>query len=198
MKLISQANWKMFLFLMATFLFQQTTSEAADLSDLAIIETGSDQFTELYPRVRGDDYFFYDEKRHLISLREFRGSHVILNFWATWCVPCIKEMPSLAKLAGNYADRNVQVVGISLDHTEVGHIRNFLDHNSAGNLEIYFDPKSKNESIVTRENGLGLKIYGLPITYFINRNGYVLGYIIGRVDWQSRKAKYFLDHFISK
>ncbi|SOC31038.1 TlpA disulfide reductase family protein [Thalassospira xiamenensis] len=198
MKLISKANWTMIFFLIFPFLFQQSASKADDLSDLAILESGSDQFTELRPRMRVDDYFFYDEERHLISLREFRGSHVILNFWATWCVPCIKEMPSLAKLASDYADQNVQVVGVSLDHTEVGHIRNFLDHNSAGNLEIYFDPETSNESIVTRKNGLGLKIYGLPITYFLDSNGYALGYIIGRVEWQSTQAKFFLDSFTSK
>jgi hypothetical protein len=65
-------------------------------------------------------------------------------------------------------------------------------------LKIYFDPENRKESVVTRKNGLGLKIYGLPITYFINKDGYVLGYIVGSVDWQSNKAKYFLENFIKK
>jgi thiol-disulfide isomerase/thioredoxin len=196
MKLMSNANWKLFVFLIFPILFQQSTCEAEDLSDLAILDNGNDQFTELRPQERVDDYLFYNENRNLLSMRKFRGSNVILNFWATWCAPCIKEMPSLAQLADNYSDQNIQVVAVSLDHTGVDHVRDFLNHISAGDLKIYFDPENRKESVVTRKNGL--KIYGLPITYFINKDGYVLGYIVGSVDWQSNKAKYFLENFIKK
>lgn len=113
-----------------------------------------------------------DSDRH-VSLSDLKGKLVILNFWATWCPPCIDEMPSLIQMQQRMKEKGVIVLAISVDADEDNY-RKFLKDNHVNLLTIRdADQKSNN-------------LYGtfkFPETYIIDRNGMVRRKFVGPVDW---------------
>ncbi len=117
------------------------------------------------------DFTVQDADRK-ISLHDFRGKTVVLYFWATWCPPCVDEMPSLVKLQSDLKDR-VLVLAVSVDEDERSY-RTFLKKNNVDLLTVR-DPQQKSN-----------ELYGtfkFPETYIIDRNGVVQRKFIGPVDW---------------
>ena len=90
------------------------------------------------------------------SLQAFKGKVVVLNLWATWCVPCREEMPSLDRLQARFADQPVAVVALSVDRAGPERVRKFLDEIGVTRLQVYRDPKAAS----TRS----LRVPGLPAT----------------------------------
>ncbi len=117
------------------------------------------------------DFTVQDADRK-VALHDLRGKVVVLNFWATWCPPCVEEMPSLVKMQSQLKDR-VIVLAVSVDEDERGY-RNFLKKNNVDLLTVR-DPQQKSN-----------ELYGtfkFPETYVIDRNGVVQRKFIGAVDW---------------
>jgi cytochrome c biogenesis protein CcmG/thiol:disulfide interchange protein DsbE len=116
--------------------------------------------------------FTVQDADHKVALHDFRGKTVVLNFWATWCPPCVDEMPSLVKLQSDLKDR-VVVLAVSVDEDERSY-RTFLKKNNVDLLTVR-DPQQKSN-----------ELYGtfkFPETYIIDRNGVVQRKFIGPVDW---------------
>ena len=121
-----------------------------------------------------------DGKSHRLS--DFRGKMVLINFWATWCRPCRKEMPSLDKL-----DRKLREKGLVVFAVHVGpstdNIKKFLTTTPVG-LQILI-----NEAI-----GLpGWRVTGLPVTYLVNRKGRLIAWALGERQWDSAQMIRFLE-----
>ncbi len=117
------------------------------------------------------DFTVQDADRK-VTLHDLRGKVVVLNFWATWCPPCVEEMPSLVKLQSNLKDR-VVVLAVSVDDDERSY-RTFLKKNNVDLLTVR-DPQQKSN-----------ELYGtfkFPETYIIDRQGVVQRKFIGPVDW---------------
>lgn len=139
---------------------------------LAMLLGGCDRGTR--PTLVGSpapDFTVQDADR-TVSLRELRGKIVVLNFWATWCPPCLEEMPSLTALQSRMKD-HVVVLAISLDQNE-GTYRSFLDNNKI-NLLTVRDPQRRSS-----------ELYGTfkyPETYIIDRNGILRRKFVGALDW---------------
>jgi peroxiredoxin len=117
------------------------------------------------------DFTVQDADRK-VTLHDLRGKIVVLNFWATWCPPCVEEMPSLVKMQSSLKDR-VVVLAISVDEDERSY-RTFLKKNNVGLLTVR-DPQQKSN-----------ELYGtfkFPETYIIDRQGVVQRKFIGPVDW---------------
>ena len=117
------------------------------------------------------DFTVQDADRK-VTLHDLRGKVVVLNFWATWCPPCVEEMPSLVRLQSNLKDR-VVVLAVSVDEDERSY-RTFLKKNNVDLLTVR-DPQQKSN-----------ELYGtfkFPETYIIDRNGVVQRKFIGPVDW---------------
>ena len=117
------------------------------------------------------DFTVQDADRKVV-LHDFRGKVVVLNFWATWCPPCVDEMPSLVKLQSDLKDR-VVVLAVSVDEDERSY-RSFLKKNNVDLLTVR-DPQQKSN-----------ELYGtfkFPETYIIDRQGVVQRKFIGPVDW---------------
>jgi len=117
------------------------------------------------------DFTVQDADRK-VSLHDFRGKTVVLNFWATWCPPCVDEMPSLVKMQSDLKDR-VLVLAVSVDEDERTY-HSFLKKYNV-NLLTVRDPQQKSN-----------ELYGtikFPETYIIDRNGVVQRKFIGPVDW---------------
>jgi len=117
------------------------------------------------------DFTVQDADRK-VTLHDLRGKVVVLNFWATWCPPCVEEMPSLAQMQSNLKDR-VVVLAVSVDDDERSY-RTFLKKNNVDLLTVR-DPQQKSN-----------ELYGtfkFPETYIIDRQGVVQRKFIGPVDW---------------
>jgi|SRR5579883_1102322 len=110
------------------------------------------------------------------SLSEFQGRWVLVNLWATWCGPCVREMPSLDRLQEKLGNR-LTVLAISEDRGAAHVVDPFLEKLGIKNLAIYFDPKST--------VGQALGIGGLPTSFLIDGEGSIIGRLEGPAEWDS-------------
>ena len=115
------------------------------------------------------------------SLADYRGKWVVLNFWATWCPPCRKEMPGLGRLQADLGDDNFTVVTLATGRNPVTGIVRFFEEAGVQNLPALRDPKSALASQIG--------IMGLPVTLILNPEGHEVGRMIGDADWDSAEAK---------
>jgi cytochrome c biogenesis protein CcmG, thiol:disulfide interchange protein DsbE len=117
--------------------------------------------------------FTVQDSTRTVTLSQFKGQVVVLNFWATWCPPCIEEMPSLVEMQQKMKDKGVTVLAVSVDADQDAYRQFLRDHNV--NLLSVRDPEQKaNELYGT---------FKFPETYIIDRNGVVRRKFIGPVDW---------------
>ncbi|HYE24530.1 MAG TPA: TlpA disulfide reductase family protein [Clostridia bacterium] len=117
-----------------------------------------------------------------ITLSQFRGKPVVLNFWATWCPPCIEEVPSLVALQQKLGDK-VVILAVSTDVDEDGY-RKFVQKNMPGLLTVR-DGQNKS-------NGL-YGTYAFPETFIIDREGKIQRKFIGAVNWTSPEILDYLN-----
>jgi len=123
---------------------------------------------------------FADGDGKPVSLADFSGKIVLLNIWATWCVPCREEMPALDKLGTKLGGKDFQVVAVNIDKGGPGKAAAFLKETGATHLTLYTDPSGKLFST--------LKAVGMPTTLLIDRDGKEIGRLIGPADWASPEA----------
>ena len=128
------------------------------------------------------DFTVQDADRK-VALNEFRGKVVVLNFWATWCMPCIEEMPSLVQMQQRLKDRGVTVVAVSLDQNADAYQRFIQDHNIS--LLTVRDEKQQSNNLYGT--------FKFPETYVIDRNGVMRRKFIGAVDWSQPEVMDFLS-----
>jgi cytochrome c biogenesis protein CcmG, thiol:disulfide interchange protein DsbE len=127
------------------------------------------------------DFTVKDSDRQ-VTLSQLRGQVVVLNFWATWCPPCVEETPSLLQMQQRLKDKGVVVLAVSVDADEAAYRRFLKDHNV--NLLTVRDADGKSNNL-----------YGtirFPETYIIDRKGVVRRKFIGAVDWNSPEITDFL------
>jgi peroxiredoxin len=133
------------------------------------------------------------------DLRQFRGRVVILNFWATWCLPCITELPSLDRLAAKSDPRRLAVVAVSIDRKGATTVAPFIAAHRLAHLAIYLDPAQQLGSLSAVGVAAGATpLWGLPITYVIDPDGRVIGYLAGAADWDAPEASKFLRYFLDQ
>ena len=134
-----------------------------------------------------------------VDLTQLRGRVVLLNFWASWCLPCVYEMPSLDRLAATADASRIRIVAIAIDRDGAATVMPFLREHGLTHLSIGLDPSQRLGSLSTDHVTVGaLPLWGLPITYIIDKHGDVVGYITGAAEWDSQKARAFLDYFINE
>ena len=123
-----------------------------------------------------------------VPLSDFRGKLVVLNLWATWCEPCLREMPSLERLQSRLGDRAL-VLAISEDRGGSKAVDPFIAKLGLKAVKIYLDPHS--------EVGKDFDVQGLPTSLVIDRDGKVLGRVQGAADWDSPKLLAVLEPLLS-
>ena len=124
------------------------------------------------------------------TLENFRGKVVLLNIWATWCVPCRKEMPTLDRLQGKLGGPGFEVVALSIDRAGVEVVEKFYREIAIKNLPIYIDSTGK----ATRT----LKVVGLPTTLLIGADGREIGRLVGPAEWDAPEMVSFLRKHIKE
>jgi thiol-disulfide isomerase/thioredoxin len=115
------------------------------------------------------------------SLADFKGKVVLLNIWASWCVPCREEMPALDKLETELGGKDFAVVAVNIDKGGPDKAKSFLTETGATHLPLYTDPSSKLFA--------ALKAVGMPTTLVLDRDGREIGRLVGPADWSSPEAK---------
>jgi thiol-disulfide isomerase/thioredoxin len=126
------------------------------------------------------DFTFANDKGETLDLSKWKGRVVLLNLWATWCAPCRKEMPDLAKLQTALGGPDFEVVALSLDRKGLAASQAFLKETGVSNLAAYVEPEGKPLA--------ALQALGLPATVLIDRNGKEAGRILGPLEWSSPEA----------
>lgn len=122
--------------------------------------------------------------RELRTLEGLAGQHVLLNFWATWCTPCLREMPSLEQLQQRFKSRDFKVVAISLDEEGWEQVTPFVD-----DLKLTFTILLDSENTVSAAYGAN----ALPSTFVLDPQGQVIAAARGDRDWFSAEAIAWFD-----
>jgi len=126
--------------------------------------------------------FTVQDAQNKIALSQYRGQVVVLNFWATWCAPCVEELPSLVEMQRRMKPKGVTVLAVSVDVDDNAYRRFVKDHNV--NLLTIRDPGQKSSALY------GTHLF--PETYVIDRNGVMRRKFIGAVDWTEPEITDFL------
>lgn len=126
-----------------------------------------------------------------VRLADFKGKVVVLNLWATWCAPCVIEMPTLAKLAESYAGQPVEVVAVSIDKPEAtDKAKAFIAKQQ--HLKFYQDPKMSLPFDVRPPTP------GMPTTVIYSKDGVEKARVSGEADWSTADAKAVIDHLLAQ
>ena len=128
---------------------------------------------------------FKDLELNDVDLSKNKGNIMILNFWATWCAPCKKEMPSLDKLSEFYP--NLKIYPVNLEKPNKNKTVKFYEDLNIKNLKIYFDPEFELVKL--------FKLRGLPISILINKEGKEFARVIGEIDFFDYSFKKFLEQY---
>lgn len=131
------------------------------------------------------DYAFNDPDGKPVSISAFKGKTLLLNVWATWCVPCRAEMPELDKLQAELGSDKFQVVPINIDTSRLERPKKFFDETGVKALTLYADPKA-NIFFELKQAG---KALGLPVTMLVDPEGCQIGLMNGPAAWHSADAK---------
>jgi thiol-disulfide isomerase/thioredoxin len=145
------------------------------------------EFIPASPRAPAPEISFVDRGGDTVSLAEFAGKFVLVNLWATWCEPCLREMPSLDRMQRHLGDK-ITVVAISEDRGGSKTVEPFIDKLGLKSFKTYLDPKSG--------AGRAFKVEGLPTSFLIDREGRVLGRVEGAAEWDSPKLLGVLKSFL--
>ena len=159
-------SFKTYIHIILVFLLGQSLYAAEDFSKNIVIHEKPVKINELK---------FKDSDLNDVDLTNKKGNIMIINFWATWCAPCKREMPSLEKLTNKYP--KIKVYAINTEKPNKLRIKDFFRTIDVVSLETYFDPDFK---LVKQ-----FKMRGLPTSILIDKEGNEFGRVIGEVDFVS-------------
>ena len=176
-------------------LMRNGTPAGADLACAGAVESAK----KLAPLARGEvaafaraetprrlpELTFTNKEGQPAKLSDFRGRIALVNLWATWCVPCRKEMPALDALEAKLGGPSFSVVAINLDTGDRANPRKFLDDIGVKHLAYFEDPSTNVFQDLKR---YGRSIIGLPATVLVDRDGCELGVLAGPAEWASEDA----------
>ena len=170
-------KFSIFLFCFSIFSSISQTNENVPLNNMVINEIPKPISSLIFEDFSGNE----------INLNEYNGKLVIINFWATWCAPCKKEMPSLDKLYQDKNFKNLQVFAVNMEQPNPLKTKKFFDDLNIKKLSIFFD---SNLNFVKE-----FKLRGVPTTVLINKKGEEFARIIGEVDFLDKKFLKWLSNY---
>jgi cytochrome c biogenesis protein CcmG, thiol:disulfide interchange protein DsbE len=136
------------------------------------------------------DFTIQDSDRS-VTLSQLRGKIVVLNFWATWCPPCVDEMPSLVLMQKQMRGKGVTVLAVSVDDDADDYHKFLKDHGI--DLLTVRDPGQRDDTGVTAGVASRYGTFKFPETYIIDRNGIIQRKFIGPIDWSQAEIVEYLS-----
>lgn len=167
---------------------ESPTMPEMDFAQVEAMRTG-DMMKLQFGADRGSDVVFTHEDGTDLTLAAYDGQFVVLNFWATWCAPCRKEMPHLSELQEQLGD-DLEVVTVATGINQRPAMERFFAEIGVENLPLHTD----NNSALARDFG----VVGLPVTLILNRDGFEVGRLIGDADWTSDSAVTILQALVQQ
>jgi len=133
---------------------------------------------------------FMDDTGRRLTSEDFRGKVVLLNFWATWCLPCREEMPALDRLQATLGGKDFEVVAVSIDKGDkaISAVKVFYRDVGIRHLRIYQDP--------TGDAGFEVGMVGIPTTLLLDREGKELGRMSGPAKWDGPEALALIERHV--
>ena len=168
---INQKTIKFLIFIFCFSIFSSIsqTNEDVPLNNIAINEIPKPISPIIFEDFSGNE----------INLKDYYGKLVIINFWATWCAPCKKEMPSLDSLHEDKNFNNLKIFAVNMEQPNKLKTKKFFSDLNIKKIEIFFD----NNLNFVKE----FKLRGVPTTILINKKGEEFARIIGEVNFQDKK-----------
>jgi thiol-disulfide isomerase/thioredoxin len=170
-------SFKIYIHIILVFLINLNLNAAEDFSKNIVIHEKPVEIKELK---------FKDSNLQEVDLSNKKGNIMIINFWATWCAPCKREMPSLEKLTNKYPE--IKVYAINTEKPNKLKIRDFFRTVGVVSLDTYYDPDFK---LVKQ-----FKMRGLPTSILIDKEGNEFGRVIGEVDFVSENFLEIIKKYI--
>jgi thiol-disulfide isomerase/thioredoxin len=175
-------NWVRTTVLYAALALGANAAQAADPAALEALKAGDMRKLSVHaaPRPAGTAAFT-DAGGAETGLDAFRGKWVVLNFWATWCAPCRKEMPALDALNAEFGGEDFAVVAVATGRNSTAAIERFFAETGVETIAIHLDPKQA----LARE----MAVLGLPVTVIIDPEGREIARLTGDADWHGAEAR---------
>ena len=136
------------------------------------------EFIPANPPQPAPEVGFTDADGNPASLADFKGKPTVVNLWATWCQPCLKEMPSLERLQSQFEGK-LTVAAVSEDRGGAKQVGPFVDKLELHKVKVYLDPKS--------DVGHAFNVRGLPTSIVLDAAGRVVGRVEGAAEWDGEK-----------
>lgn len=179
------------LAILYTALVLGANSAAADFAALEALRDGTMKKLNFHAEPKPvSDKPFVTRDGGEDTLSSYKGKYVLLNFWATWCAPCRKEMPQISELQAELGGDNFAVVTLATGRNPPPAIEAFFAKIGVDNLPQHRDPKQA----IARDMG----VLGLPITVILNPEGMEIARLRGDADWSSDSAKSIINALINQ
>lgn len=138
-------------------------------------------------KVKAQNFILKNLSGNEVSLKDYRGQIILINFWATWCLPCRIEMPSMEKLYAKYKKDGFTILAIDLQE-------------DADDVEAFKEEYKLNFPILLDSDGSVAQFYGvlsIPTTYLVDRDGYLIGVAIGARNWADENAFMLIEQLLN-
>ena len=170
-KIFCIVSISLMLFFLYPFIFgDRARADTRFMEELAIV-----RFEE---KIKAQNFILKSLEGNEVSLEDYRGKIVLLNFWATWCLPCRTEMPSMEKLYNEFKDKDFTILAIDMQE-------------DADSVKVFREKYKLNFPILLDSDGSVGQFYdviGIPTTYLVDREGNIIGGAIGARDWANESA----------
>lgn len=165
-------------------------ANASVAQDLEGLRTGDMRKLIVHSELqRGSDVAFTGEDGSEMTMSDYAGKWVVLNFWATWCAPCRIEMPHLSQLQADYGGDDFAVVTVATGRNQPQAMQAFLDEIGVDNLPLHTDPRQS----LARDFG----VLGLPVTVILTPDGQEFARLQGEADWSAPEAYAVIDALLA-